>query len=181
MSQFYQGVTAGGLPPVVPTSFETDVNSPAIPLANQIDVFGGNTTNSNNLGIQTDGSSGGDTLTIQLTNRFSGTVTTVNATPTVLVTCPMVTNPATFLFIVKLVAYDLTNNVSGSTVATVTFRTTGGVPVNLVPDDFIIESDAAFIGSILFNGSSTLFTVQVTGKAASTIDWKAIGEYIFVN
>lgn len=176
--------TSGPVPPQVPTSFVTDVNSPAIPIANVLDVFGRDTTNNDVYGIQTDGSSGSNILTIQLTNRFHGSVTTTNATPTTLVSCPMVTNPAVFNFVVNVVGYDSTNNAGFSVVATVTFRSTGGVPVNLAPDDFIIQEDATFSGgggSVIFNGSSTSMSVVVTGAAATTIDWFAHGTYTVVN
>ena len=41
MSQFYQGVTSGSLPPSVPTSFLLDDANSAVPLANVLQVSGG--------------------------------------------------------------------------------------------------------------------------------------------
>ena len=54
MSQFFQGVTSGSLPPSVPTSFVTD-SGIAIPVGNILNVLGGD-------GITTQGS--GNTVTI---------------------------------------------------------------------------------------------------------------------
>lgn len=61
MSQFYQGTTAGSLPPSVPLQFTTD-SGVAVPVANNINIVtpGGGTD-----GIQTSGS--GSTITVTLT------------------------------------------------------------------------------------------------------------------
>jgi hypothetical protein len=176
--------TIGPPPPTVATSYVTDVNSPAIPIANVLNVFGRDITTNNVFGIQTDGSSGSNVLTVQLTNRFHGSITTTDATPTILASCPMVTNPAVFNFIVNVVGYDLTNNAGISVVATLTFRTTGGVPVILSPDDFITQQDVTFAGgggSIIFTGTAAAMNVVVTGALATTIDWFAHGTYTVVS
>jgi hypothetical protein len=58
MSQFYQGVTAGALPPSVPLQFTTDAGI-ATPAANNLNVLGGT-------GATTSGS--GSTITVTVKN-----------------------------------------------------------------------------------------------------------------
>lgn len=58
MSQFYQGVTAGSLPPSVPLQFTTDLGV-AVPVANNLNVIGGS-------GVSTSGA--GSTITVNVIN-----------------------------------------------------------------------------------------------------------------
>lgn len=58
MSQFYVGVSAGSLPPVVPIQFTTD-DGVAIPAAGNLNIFG-------SPGVET--SASGSTVTISITN-----------------------------------------------------------------------------------------------------------------
>jgi len=74
MSQFYQGVTAGDLPPSVATQFTTDDGNFAIPSGNNVNVF----TPGNGIdGIKT--TSSGSTITITLTGGVSEYVDVNNA------------------------------------------------------------------------------------------------------
>lgn len=57
MSQFYQGATAGSLPPTVPLQFTTD-SGIAIPAANNLNVLGGT-------GATTSGAGSTITITVQ--------------------------------------------------------------------------------------------------------------------
>jgi hypothetical protein len=166
----------------------------ATPISDVIILNGYDTTENNVFGIETKGNTNGgnppgtgttNETDVYLTNRFHGSGTTTDATPTTISTCPMTTNPATFQFVVNLVAYDVTDNSSLATVATLSFRTTGGVPVLLSNDDFVTQEDAAgafpAATAINFNGSSTQFSVIVTGVAGKTIKWLCHGTYTVVS
>lgn len=185
MSQFYQGVTAGALPPAVPTSFVTDVNSPSIPIANIENVIGGATTANNVNGVRTDGSSGSNTLTVQLTNRIPATVTTTDATPTVLLTFPYSTNtgPGTYLFDFKVVVYNITDALSSGYDNQICVRYDGANGVLVTPTDtFIAEEGAMITSGITFTATNpTNLLVTVTGLIGKTIHWLCSATYIYVS
>ncbi len=196
MSQHTSFIPAGGVGPItpdIPTTFVTDVNSPAVPALNILDVFGSDITTDNLLGIQTDGSSGSNVLTVQLTNRFHsetspgvpGAVTTTDATPTTIATCPMSTNPAVFRFTVELVAYDVTDNSGFTTIGSLSFLTNGGVPDLLEPEDYVSQESAGSLfpatTSVNLQGTATKFNVIVTGAVGKTIKWLCHGTYTMVS
>ena len=180
MSQFFQGVTAGSLPPSVATTYVTDDNSPAVPAANILNVLGSDTTANDDDGIRTDGSSGNNTLTVQLTNRIKVTTTTSDGagqSQTVTVFTPLVSSGITF--IVSVTGYDSSNNeMSGGELVGVARRSAGGVTVVVGTNDTFDESDAALAASdwdVITDG--TLIQIQFTGVAARTINWSATFVY----
>lgn len=182
MSQFYQGVTAGVLPPVVPTSFVTDENSPSVPIASILNLLGGTVSEDNPNGIQTDGSSGSNTVTVQLTNRVQGTVTTANATPTTLATFALGAVPGVYNFDIQIVGYDLTDLAGAGYFISGSVRTTGAAAVLVGTPDKITNEEAATTtcdANLVVSGNNAI--IQVTGVAGSTINWNGLGQYIFVS
>lgn len=172
--------TAGPVPPAVPTSFHTDVNSPSVPIANVENVFGGEIITNNNNGIQTDGSSGSNTLTVQLTNRISVTATTSDGggqTKNVLLMTPINSTSITFRVLVS--GYDSINNLSIGGEELGLVRTSTGIVTIVGLNDTFDVSDVSLDNSDwnIISTSPTL-TIQFVGIAGHTIVWRALFEYV---
>lgn len=181
MSQFYQGVTAGALPPVVATSYVTQ-DGTAVPSGNVLIVNGVDSTEDNSNGIITKGGVVGtgtsNELDVVLTNRFSGSVTTTDETPTVICTCPSALSSAVYSYLVTTAVINLTDNTGASQTATVAFRKTGAATaVVLNTTDFLTLEDSSFVGSIDYSQTNVL-TITVTGVAGKTMHWTTVGTYI---
>ncbi len=183
MSQFFVETSALSpvIPPTVPTSFPTDINSPAIPAANTLNVFGGSVSTNNLLGIQTDGGSGSSTLTIELTNRIQGFISTPDATPATIVNFPLGATPGVYLFEGNIQAFDTTDNAGFSGDFKSCIRTTGAAGV-IIGTDLFDEFSEAATAALTFTITSPAnnLLIQVTGKAATAIDWRAFVTYRFV-
>lgn len=180
MSQFY--VNNSSLippPPTVATSYVTDVNSPAIPAANILDVFGGETTANNNNGIRTDGSSGSNVLTVQLTNRLQGTGTTVGATTADIVTFSLGATPGTFFFTFQIAAFE-SGTPSGAGYGSYSTARTTGIAATIIGDtDSVVHEEAALLATdfnLVASGNNVI--LRVTGAAGLTIDWSIVGYYV---
>lgn len=169
------------MPPVVATTYVTDVNSPAIPAANILNVLGNDTTANNNNGLRTDGSSGSNTLTVQLTNRLQGTGSTIGATTADLVTFPLGATPGAFNFEIKVIGFDsATPSATGFTILG-TMRTTG-VAAALVgtPDETVVEDVAMISADVDMVASGNNLIIRVTGVAGLSISWNTVSTYVFV-
>lgn len=179
MSQAGSNSGGGGpTPPAVPTQFTTDVNGPAIPIANNLDVFGLTLEDNNVNGILTNGLS--DVLYIALTNRVQGTVTTVGA-----VTSPIITfTPTvigTYSFEIRIAAYNTTASLGAAYSLFGSVRFDGAFS-NLIdiPDKIINEEGAMSAANTSFTVSGSDVLINGIGYAAQTINWNAVGLYTFV-
>jgi hypothetical protein len=182
MSQFFIDASAIAPPPVVATSFVTDVNSPAIPAANILNEIGGNTTANADFGIRTDGSSGSNTLTIQLTNRQTATVTTADATPTTLMTFALPAVAGTYYVYGNVQAFTSTGPAGGAYSFSGGYITTGAAATELGTEFHDTFQSAALLTSdIALSASGNNAILTVTGVAGLTINWNALLEFRQVN
>ncbi len=182
MSQIYKSLSSGPVPPAVPTSFVTDVNSPSVPIANVENVLGGDTTANNDNGIRTDGSSGSNTLTIQLTNRLQGTGTTVGATTADLVTFSLGATPGAYNFELKVVGFDaVTPSGTGYTILG-TMRTSGAAATLVgTPDETVIEDAAMITSDVDMVASGNNLIIRVTGVVGLSINWNVVATFVFIS
>ena len=183
MSQIIKNLASGPVPPAVPTSFVTNVNSPSVPIANVENIFGGSISTNNINGIQTDGSSGSNTLTIQLTNRITGSATTTDGTTVVnLYSLPLGATPGTYLFFTRVVAYNITDAIGAVYTSYRGVRTTGAAAVLINASESLVGEEGSFTESEVVNGiSGNNSVITVQGIAGKTIDWYVLTEITFVS
>ena len=185
MSQFFVGQSASSpLPPTVATSYVTDVNSPAIPAANVLNVIGGDTTANDDDGIRTDGSSGSNTLTVQLTNRLQGIVSTTGATTDTIITfTPTVVGTYSIEF--RVAVYNETSLLGAgySMFGAIRFD---GVNSNIcdIFDELINEEGSMSNLDIFATTSGASLLIRGTGYQLLGVDqeinWSAVGIYTFI-
>ena len=196
MSQFWQGVTAGALPPVVPTSFTTD-NGTAVPAANILDVRGVDnttafvTTDNNNVnGIMIVGGAvetgASNRIQAHLTNRFHGSATTSDGggqTQTVL-TVNLGSTPGVYVFSTQITVFDVTDSLGAGYVSNTNVRTTGATASRLGSSLSMEVEEGALSGLVVSTVTTALantFSIEVTGLAGKTINYFAVVTYIFVS
>ena len=177
---------SGPTPPTVATSYVTDVNSPAIPAANVLNVLGNDTTVDDPNGLRTDGSSGLNTLTVQLTNRLTGSGTSTNATPLDLITFALSGSAAAYRLNFDVVGRHITTGDSVGYNVQGTIKT-NGVAATLVETPYIDNDEDAFLIaadiSLLASGNNAILRVTgipAVGITINTISYKSVGTYVVI-
>ena len=179
MSQFYVGVTAGSLPPSVPTSFVTDDGS-AVPALNIINFLTDQTASNFDEGITDTGS--GNTVTHFLTNRQTGTVTTADATITTILTFPLGAVAGTFYIYGNIQAFNASTPSSAAYSFSAGYRTDGATATELGTEFHDTFQDAALTTSDIFlSASGNNVLVRVQGVVGLSINWNCLLEYRMVS
>lgn len=175
MSQFFQGVTAGSLPPSVPLQFTEDTGI-AVPAANNLNVFGG-------VGIDTSGT--GSTVTISLENSSTGTATTIGAVTADVLTVNLTTvigAPGTISIEARVAGFNASTPASAGYLLYGTARTDGATATIVSTPDQIINEDVVLDpADCTFVASGNTVIVRVTGVAGLTINWRATSTYTVVS
>jgi hypothetical protein len=180
MSQIIKAVTAGSLPPSVPTSFVTDFGT-AVPAANILNVTTNQSLINDPTGIESTGS--GNTVQILLTNRASATTTTTDATVTTIITFPLSNIlPGVYTIRGDVAGFIPAQNAGGSYDYVASVRT-NGVTAVIIGSNFDTQLEDVVMepSDIHVAVSGNNFLLQVQGIVATTIDWAATLNYLVVN
>lgn len=180
MSQAGQvALTSGNLPPNVPTTFTEDTGS-AVPAANNLNIFGNDSTTNNNNGITTTGS--GSTVTVLITNRLQGSANTTNAGTADLVTFPLSATPGAYRIEAHVVGFDpVTPSYSSYTILGLVGSTGVAAAIIGTPDETPIESLDMLTSDIDFVASANTFIIRAFGVAGKTIHWDVVATYEFIS
>lgn len=183
MSQFFQGVTAGSLPPSVATSFTTNDGNTAVPIANNLLIYANDSTENNDNGILTKsgvaGTGTANEVDVILTNRVQGTVTTTDATTTSIIsfTLPVA---GVYAFDVNIASFNITDTLGAAYAVFVGVRGTGAAATKLNPEDKIVNEEVGDTGcDVTASVSGNSMLIQATGIAGKTIKWQAVGTYVY--
>lgn len=144
-----------------------------------ITAFAGNIFVLGELPLEVEGNLGAHSLTVVDTSKVYATVTTVDATPTALYTFPLANNEAVTLNANIIAADTAFGNGASGTVVVGALRAGGGSTLIGIPTISIADNFAPPIAvNALISGTNLI--IEVTGIAATTIDWVAIVNIVTV-
>lgn len=201
MSQIYKSGASGPVPPIVATSYTTDIRNNdgtltpghAIPSGNVLIVKGRESSQNNINGIRTDADTeGSNNLFIELTNRATGTGTTTGATDADIITFDLGATPGVYTFDIKVsgFAHGGFGSPLGTGYTIVGGVRTDGLAGTLLPTQVVDHFEEGALGvapqataKIVVTGNDAI--VRVTGKtdggAGFAMNWSATLNYNFVS
>ena len=185
MSNAFLRDTAGTLPPSVAESYQTD-NGTAVALNHILIVHGADSTQNNANGIITNGGVVGtgvqNEVDAVLTNRIRGTATTTDdVTSQSIYSFALGATPGTYLLEVRVIGFNVTDNLSAGYTSYRVVRTTGAAATSVSAAPGIVSEEGIMTGVNVVNGvSGNSATLSVTGLSGKTIHWLALTTYIFV-
>jgi len=176
-------VSNNPLPPTIATSYVTDINSPAVPSGNILQIKGATSTDNNPNGIETKANpSLSNLLNVQLTNRAVGSITTTNATPTNLISLPLGATPGVYAISGSVVGF-IPSLGQGAGYFFEGVTRTDGVTATEFSGQFTNYQEDPALQTVLVLAatSGNSFIVEIEGVAATTIDWVSVINFIFVS
>ena len=179
MSQFYQGTTAGALPPSVVLQITADENGTVVAAANNINLYGGFTSDNDEDGIRVYGDAGGDTGTIQLTNRLYGGTSTIDDSTADAITFTLPADNAVYIFEYKVAAKNVTDGTGAAFSLFAAVRSDGATATKIGVTDKIKNAEGAMVDAnadVAVLGNDVI--LQVTGLAGKNITWTGLGSYL---
>lgn len=181
MSQIYKSLASGPTPPAIPDQFTVDVNGPAVPVANNLNLYGRDSTSNDADGIRTNNDpNGSETVYVELTNRLQGSVTTVGAvTGDIITFTPTVTG--TYSIEYRTAAYNSTSSLGAGYSMFGAIRFDGANSNICDTFDEIVNEEGAMSAvdiSVVVSGADVI--LRATGYAAQTINWSSVGIYTFI-
>src|SRR5665213_994366 len=179
MSQVTKNLASGPVPPSVATRYNTDTNSPSVPLLSVENIIGGTSLVNTDAGIRTDGSSGSNIITVQLTNRTNNSLSTNSATPVAITTFDLGSTPGVYTFDIEIASFNITDTLGAGYSIFGSVRTTGAAAVLIGTPDKISNEEplnTACDATLTVSGNNAI--IQVTGIAGKNIDWRSVSTFV---
>jgi hypothetical protein len=175
-------VSSNPLPPTIPTSFLTNSGT-GVPASNQLSITGGTSTDNNLNGIETDANPNlSKFVHVKLTNRATGSITTTDGSTVNLVTLPLGSTPGVYAISGSICGYIPAASQGGGYFFEGVTRTDGATATEFTGQFTNFQEDSAIqTAFVLAATSGNNFVLEITGIAATSINWVGVVNFTFVS